>query len=211
MATARILAIDTTTEFGSLALVGSGEVIEEVLLHSTDGFGHVLYPQLERLLAKHGWKVGEIDCFAGASGPGSFTGIRVGLAAVKGLAEALGKPAVAVSNLQAVAWFGRAPLRAVLLDARRGEIYGAVYSAALEVVLPEVVTNISVWLGLLPEGELELLSTDLAPYRAALAGTRFARASMTQAPRALAGAVGRIAASRLAAGLATDPANIDAN
>ncbi len=71
-----------------------------------------------------------VDCFAAASGPGSFTGVRVGLACVKGLAEALGKPAVAVSNLRAIASFGTAPWRAVVLDARRGEIYGAVYDAA---------------------------------------------------------------------------------
>ena len=68
----------------------------------------------------------EIDCFAAASGPGSFTGVRVGLAAVKGLAEALGKPAVGISNLRALSLFGKAALRAVVLDARRGEVYGAV-------------------------------------------------------------------------------------
>jgi tRNA threonylcarbamoyladenosine biosynthesis protein TsaB len=209
--TARLLAIDTTTEFGSLALVSGGEVLEVLLLHSSDGFGHVLYPNLERLLARHDWKLGEIDGFAGASGPGSFTGIRVGLAAVKGLAEAAGKRAVAVSNLQALAHHGSAALRATLLDARRGEIYGAVYSAALEPVLPEVVTKFPAWLASLPEGDLEFVSTDLTPFRPALAGTRFEHARATQAPRALAGAVGLIAARRFAAGLALDPAEIDAN
>lgn len=207
----RILAIDTTTEFGSLALVQAGALIEEVPLHSTEGFGHVVFSQVEALLARHAWKPAEIDCFAAAAGPGSFTGVRVCVAAVKGLGEALGKPVVAVSNLQAAAWHGSAPLRAVVLDARRGEVYGAVYSASLELVSPEIVAKFSTWLATLPEGELEFLSTDLSPFRHALEGTRFARAPLREVPRALAGAVGRIAAARLPAGLAVNPAAIDAN
>jgi tRNA threonylcarbamoyladenosine biosynthesis protein TsaB len=207
----RILSLDTTTEFGSLALVEAGRVLEEVLLHCEGGFGHVLWDHLERLLARPGWTTAGVDCFAAASGPGSFTGVRVGLAAVKGLAEAHGKPVVAVSNLAAVAWHGTASRRAVVLDARRGEVYGAVYSASLEIIAPEVVSKFPEWLASLPEGDLELLSTDFSPFRAALAGTRFERLSLHQAPRALAGAVGAIAADRLAAGLAQDSAAIDAN
>jgi tRNA threonylcarbamoyladenosine biosynthesis protein TsaB len=207
----RILAIDTTTEFGSLALLEAGRVLEEVLLHSAAGFSHLLWEHLERLLARHNWTSAEVDCFAAAAGPGSFTGVRVCLAAAKGLAEAHTKPVVAVSNLAAMAWFGAAPLRAVVVDARRGEIYGAVYNAALELVTPEVVTGFPEWLKSLPDGELEFLSTDVAPFRAALASTRFARLPLREVPRALAGAVGQIAAARLRAGRAQDPAAIDAN
>lgn len=209
--TPRILSIDTTTEFGSLALVDGGEVVEELPLHSSDGFGHVLYTHLERLLAKHGWKAKELDCLAATSGPGSFTGVRVGLAAVKGLGEALGKPVVGVSNLQAIAWFGRAPLRATVLDARRGEVYGAVYSSSLDLVCPEMVTKFAAWLATLPEGQLEFLSTDFSPFRHALPGTRFEGATVREVPRALAAAVGKIAASQFEQGGASDPADIDAN
>ena len=92
-----ILAIDTTHEFGSIALFDRGEVLEEVCLHAPDGFGHVLYGDLTALLARHGLRVQDIDCFAAASGPGSFTGVRVGLACVKGLAEAVGKPVAQVA------------------------------------------------------------------------------------------------------------------
>ncbi len=176
-----------------------------------DGFGKVLFGHLEALLARSGWKLGEIDCFAAAAGPGSFTGVRIGLAAVKGLAEALARPVAAVSNLQALAWFGNAPLRAAILDARRGQIYGAVYDAALALVSPEVVAHLPQWLAALPEGELEFISTDFAPFRGALAGTRFENAAVCEAPRGLAGAIGRIAAARLEAGSAQDPAAIDAN
>ena len=79
-----ILAIDTTHEFGSIALFDRGEILEEELLHAPDGFGHILYGNLLAVLERHGLRVQDIDCFAAASGPGSFTGVRVGLACVKG-------------------------------------------------------------------------------------------------------------------------------
>jgi tRNA threonylcarbamoyladenosine biosynthesis protein TsaB len=208
---ARILALDTTTEFGSLALLAGDGVVDELLLHSSEGFGHVLYEHLARLLERNAWELREVDCFAAAAGPGSFTGVRVGLAAVKGLAEATGKPVVAVSNLAAIASCGVGPRRATLLDARRGEIYGAVYNAALEIVSPEIVTTFPHWLETLPQGQLEFLSTDFAPFRAALIGTRFEGLPVREVPRALAAAIGRIAAAQFAAGLARDPAEIDAN
>ncbi len=207
----RILALDTTTEFGSIALIEDDGVAVEVLLHARDGFGQVLFGHLEALLERHGWRLAEVDCFATAAGPGSFTGVRIGLAAVKGLAEALAKPVVAVSNLQALSWFGGAPLRAAVLDARRGQVYGAVYDAALRLVAPETVAHLPQWLATLPEGELEFIATDFAPFRGALAGTRFEGAHVVEAPRALAGAIGRIAVARLRSGEAQDPAAIDAN
>lgn len=209
--TSRIVAIDTTFESGSLALIENGSVLDEVSVLSAEGFGHVLFPQLERLLSRHGWSPAAVDCYAAAAGPGSFTGVRVGLAAIKGLGEALGKPVVAVSNLQAVAWHGTALLRAAVSDARRGEVYAAVYSASLELVSPERVLGFSTWLDTLPETGVEFLSTDFSAFAAALAQSRFRDAPRTTVPRALAGAVGRIAADRLAAGLAISPAGVDAN
>ena len=206
-----ILSVDTTHEFGSLALTSDGETVEEVLLHSKEGFGHILYGHLAALLARHELEAGDIACFAAASGPGSFTGVRIGLACVKGLAEAMGRPAVAVSNLEALATFGSAPLRAVVLDARRGEIYGAVYADDGEVVLPETVMKFQDWLETLPRGDLEFISTDFTPFFPALAGTRWEKARATTAPRALAAAIGRVAERRLKDGLAADPAEIDAN
>jgi tRNA threonylcarbamoyladenosine biosynthesis protein TsaB len=208
--TPTILAVDTTHEFGSLALERAGRD-DEVLLHSPSGFGHVLYGHLQRLLERNGVAAAEVDCWAAASGPGSFTGVRIGLACVKGLAEALGKPVAAVSNLEAMAGFGTAALRAAVLDARRGEVYGAVYHASGEVVVPECVARFPDWLALLPEGDLEFVATDFAPFRPALAGTRFESANVVTAPRALAAAVARIAASRMAAGNVSARAAVDAN
>ena len=206
-----ILAVDTTHEFGSLALLEGTEVVEEVLLHAPEGFGQVLFGRLAELLDRRGRAIQEIDCFAAASGPGSFTGVRIGLACVKGLAEATGKLVAAVSNLEALATFGTGSLRAVVMDARRGEVYGAVYNQRGEAILPETVMPFTAWLRSLPEGEIEFVSTDFSPFAAALAGTRFERAGIATAPRALASAVGRIACLRLRAGRAADPAAIDAN
>jgi tRNA threonylcarbamoyladenosine biosynthesis protein TsaB len=198
-----ILAVDASSEYGSLALARGGELIEEVLLHSPDGFAHVLFGRLERLLEGHALRPGDIDCWAAAHGPGSFTGIRVALSAVKGLAEACGRPVVAVSNLEAVAWFGTMPVRAALLDARRGEVYGAIYDAALRPLGPETVLPLPAWIETVP-AEAEILSTD--PSQFPLEGRR-----ATTVPRAQARAVAAVAHQRYCAGQAQDPAAIDAN
>ncbi|MGD0618098.1 MAG: tRNA (adenosine(37)-N6)-threonylcarbamoyltransferase complex dimerization subunit type 1 TsaB [Bryobacteraceae bacterium] len=205
-----ILAIDTTSEFGSLALVDAGGVVGEMPMHSPDGFSHLLYGYLTSFLDDHRLTLADITGFVSAAGPGSFTGVRVGLAAVKGLAEATGKPAIAVSNLQALSAFGELPLRAVLLDARRGDIFGAVYSSSLEVVQPEVVIKFETWLESLP-GEVEFISTEMDRFEASFAETRFAAASRSNAPRILAGAIAKIAWQRLQQGETGDPALLDAN
>jgi tRNA threonylcarbamoyladenosine biosynthesis protein TsaB len=202
-----ILSIDTTSEFGSIALTDGDRVLEEVLLHSPDGFGQILFPQIERLLARRGVAVNQMDCFAAASGPGSFTGVRIGLAASKGLAEAIAKPMVAVSNLRILASFGTARLRAVVSDARRGEVYGAVYDDALEVVIAEAVMKFPAWLRTLPAAGFEFVSTDFEPFRSFVDPA----IPVVAAPRALAAAIGRIAWHEFQAGRARDPAEIDAN
>src|SRR5258706_12241556 len=135
----RLLAIDTTSEHGSLALLDGPHPVEQVVLHSPEGFGHVLFGEISALLDRHHWTLSEVECFASASGPGSFTGVRVGLTAVKGLAEAKGRKVVAVSNLEALASFGRDVLRAPVIDARRGEVFGAAYDTASRCVCREVV------------------------------------------------------------------------
>jgi tRNA threonylcarbamoyladenosine biosynthesis protein TsaB len=202
-----VLAIDTTGEVGSIALVGERGLIEEVTLDSPDGFAHVLFDDIGRLLERHGLKLSQIDAFASASGPGSFTGVRVGLTAVKGLAEATGRKVVAVSNLQALAWYGSGPVRAVVLDARRGEVYGGVYDAALQLLHEEVVAQLPVWLASLPHGELEIVTQGFV----GATGSAFGHHRVVQAPRALAGSIGRIAFDRLLTGEVLDPAQVDAN
>ncbi|MFL6464982.1 MAG: tRNA (adenosine(37)-N6)-threonylcarbamoyltransferase complex dimerization subunit type 1 TsaB, partial [Bryobacteraceae bacterium] len=126
-----ILALDLTSEYGSLAIRRNRRTLLEQSIHSPDGFAHLVFSAIDEILSRAGINLAEIHCFASASGPGAFTGVRVGLSAVKGLAEALGKRAIGVSNLRALASFGSSPLRAVVLDARRGDVFTSVYDADL--------------------------------------------------------------------------------
>lgn len=123
-----LLATDTSGKHGSIALAECGlrgecRVLEVVPL--TGGtFSAQLVPQIAALLAKHHFTKHDIGAFAVASGPGSFTGLRVGLAAIKALAEVLQKPIAAVSRLEAVAESSHSRGRTVAaLDAGRNEVY----------------------------------------------------------------------------------------
>jgi tRNA threonylcarbamoyladenosine biosynthesis protein TsaB len=198
-----ILAFDTSSEFASLALVRGSEILDDVLLHSPDGFAHLLFGEVDRLLKRNGVAITDIACFAAGSGPGSFTGIRVALSAAKGLAEACGKPVAAVSNLQALAWHGSTNRRAPLLDARRGEVYGALYDGALQLVMPETVAPFAAWLPTLP-ADVEFVCVDPSPFPVP-------QDRATIAPRGMARAIAAVAFDRLAAGDVMDPAAVDAN
>ena len=184
-----ILAVDTTVEHGSLALARGDETVEEMAISAPTGFGQVVYGCIRDLLERNHVALGDISCFAAASGPGTFTGVRVGLACVKGLAEAMGKPAAAVSNLEALARFGRAPLRAAILDARRGDIYAAVYDQAGRAVLPETVVKPAEWVASLPPG-VEFVAMDWTGLDSLPESPR------VTAPRELAAMVARIAMTR---------------
>ncbi len=132
-----LLVTDTSGKNGSVALASAEgpsavEVIESVPL--TGGtFSAQLVPQIAGLLSKHGFSKAELDVFVVISGPGSFTGLRVGLAAIKGLAEILQKPIVPVSLLEVVAVAARTQGKVVaVLDAGRGEVYAGEYEVAGE-------------------------------------------------------------------------------
>ncbi len=132
-----LLAVDTSGKDGSLALVrvapdqseiDLAEDVLEVVQLAGGAFSAQLVPQIAALLAKHGYSKTDLGAFAVASGPGSFTGLRVGLAAIKALAEVLEKPIAAVSLLEAVAASSVAddkePERVfAVLDAGRGDMY----------------------------------------------------------------------------------------
>ncbi|MBZ5573608.1 MAG: tRNA (adenosine(37)-N6)-threonylcarbamoyltransferase complex dimerization subunit type 1 TsaB [Acidobacteriia bacterium] len=131
-----LLAADTSGKNGSIALAQCGpgdecKIIEVVPL-AGGTFSAQLVPQIAALLGNHGFSKSDISAFAVASGPGSFTGLRVGLAAIKALAEVLGKPIAAVSLLEAVAAAATAEGKVLAaLDAGRGEIYVGEYQANL--------------------------------------------------------------------------------
>lgn len=127
-----ILAADTSGKHGSIALAqcGPGTDCSMVDLVPLAGgtFSAQLVPQIAALLSKHGFSKDQIDGFAVASGPGSFTGLRVGLAAIKGMAEALQKPIAAVSLLEALAVRSGVEGKVLaVLDAGRNEVYAGEY------------------------------------------------------------------------------------
>ncbi len=207
----KILALATTSQFGSLALRVDGETIAGQTVHSQDGYGHLIFPAIQALLNVAGVRFAEIDCFAAAKGPGSFTGVRVTLAAAKGLAEAMGKPATGISNLRALSSFGNLPLRAAIADARRGDVYCGVYSSDLKLVRPESVERFSAWLATLDSPvEDFIFETGTGYLRSVLAETRFETASVVEAPPHLAAAVALCAELDGPAGW-TDPAALDAS
>jgi len=134
-----LLAVDTSGKNGSLALarVSSGrsevDILETVQL-AGGTFSAQLVPQIAALLEKRGHSKRDLGAFAVVSGPGSFTGLRVGLAAIKGLTEALEKPIVAISLLEAVACASRSCDRVLaVLDAGRGDVYAGDYELAPQV------------------------------------------------------------------------------
>ena len=209
-----ILAIDTTSEFGSLALADGPNVVEVVPLHSREGFGHLIFQEIVALLDRHNLKLADLEGYAAASGPGSFTGVRIGLTAAKGLAEAHGKRVVPVSNLLALAYgVGQAflPVRAAVINASRGELYGAAYDADLRPVVEEVVTTWPRFLYLLSDREAAFATTDPGFVQAGVAGTRFESAPVVTVPPALAGPVAALAARAFAEGRALLPEEVDAN
>ncbi len=138
-----LLAIDTSGRDGSLALArvvtGRSEIeVLEVVSLSGGTFSAQLVPQVAGLLEVHGFRKSDLAGFAVVSGPGSFTGLRVGLAAIKALAEVLGKPIAAVSRLEAVARASadRSHSRVMAaLDAGRGDIYAGDYQLKPEVAM----------------------------------------------------------------------------
>ncbi len=127
-----LLAADTSGKHGTIALARCGpeagcDVVETAPLEGGT-FSAQLVPQIAALLAKHGFSKTDIGGFAVVAGPGSFTGVRVGLAAIKALAEVLQKPIAAVSLLEALAVSGRSTGRAMaVIDAGRDEVYAGEY------------------------------------------------------------------------------------
>ena len=125
-----VLALDTTSRSGSVAIVQDDAVRVEIVGNLVITHGQRLPLELERALDEADTPLGAIDLFAVVSGPGSFTGLRVGIATIQGLAMAEQKKVVAVSALEALA---RAAVNAhqpigVWMDAQRGEVFAALYS-----------------------------------------------------------------------------------
>jgi tRNA threonylcarbamoyladenosine biosynthesis protein TsaB len=216
---------------GSAALLRDTEVIAEVSGYEEVPYSSRLFRDVAVLQDRAGFRMNEIDVFAVAAGPGSFTGLRVGLTAVKAWAEVHGKPIAAISGLEAIASEyldveavkkpGAFPgYLAPFLDGRRGQIFGAIYrriagnGAALALDSDESILSVDEFLQLVkerPAGLVQLVS----PTPEVLPGDRIreflAEAQTVPVSAALAPAIGRLGFERAKRGELIDALRLDAN
>lgn len=125
----KILAIDTSAAAASCAVCEDGVVLGESYVSRKLTHSQTILPMAEDLLKNCRLSMGEVDGFAVAAGPGSFTGLRIGISAVKALAFAEKKPAAGVSTLQALAYnlLGTSGIICAAMDARCGQVYSGVF------------------------------------------------------------------------------------
>ena len=130
----KVLGIDTSTPIGSVALIDGDNLVAEHTLNIVQAHSSRLMPAIDTVLKWGDIIVDDLDGCAVGIGPGSFTGIRIGVATIKSLCYALDKPIVGVSTLEAIAYNLRWTNGIIcpLLDARRSEVYGAVFEAGPE-------------------------------------------------------------------------------
>ncbi len=142
-----ILGIETSTKTGSVAVISDDGVIAQYSLNIKVTHSERLMSTVDRVLKDTGLAIADFGGFAVAIGPGSFTGLRIGLSTVKGLALATGKPVAAVPTLQALAWnlpYAAYPV-CPMLDARKNEVYAALYTfdgTAFAQLIPETTIPI---------------------------------------------------------------------
>ena len=125
------LAFESSAKAASAAVMRDGELLGQYFQNSGLTHSRTLLPMAEDLIKNLGLTLGDMDLFAVSRGPGSFTGIRIGVATVKGIAWALEKPVCGVSTLEAMARLGvcagEGALVCCAMDARRGEVYNALF------------------------------------------------------------------------------------
>ena len=150
----RVLAVDTTSPRGSVAVAGPEGVLAEARLVATEGHSRWLLPAVEALLGGLGLAASALDLFAVTTGPGSFTGLRVGLGSVQGLSLASGRPCVGLPTLDVLAFAaaGSSGTIVALVDAFRGEVYSGVYDAIGSLRRPHGVSPLAAVLPGLPHG-----------------------------------------------------------
>jgi len=221
-----VLALDTTSRPGSVALLRDGVLLAERAGEPSRPPGQRLPGDIAALLQELALKVADIDLYAVTAGPGSFTGIRVGIATIQGLALANARKVVSVSALEALAFRGPASnvdRVAAWIDAQRGEVFAALYAAAhagggapdpatgLVEVVPPVVGRpgevLEAWRdrGGLAKTPLLFTGDGATAYRSLIEQALGADARIMDPPACLSSVVGEIATARAACGGALSP------
>lgn len=124
-----IVAIDTSGPAASCAVMKDGAVVQLTVMNHGLTHSETIMPALEQAMRAAGLSCAEVDVFAAVAGPGSFTGVRIGVCAVKGLAHAWDRPCARVDALEALSmnFYGFDGLACPILDARRGQVYCAAF------------------------------------------------------------------------------------
>lgn len=182
----RLLALDTSLAACSVAVLDGGAV--RARCHDVIGRGHAerLMPMLAEVLAVAGVGVEDMDRLAVTTGPGTFTGIRVGLAAARGLALATGKPLIGVTTFEALVAAQAEPDAAgrpalVAIDAGRGDVYVQVFDSARVPLAPPAIVAASDIPALLPAGPIWLIGPAAESVKAA-AGAHVADLALAPVP-----------------------------
>ncbi len=204
----RVLGIDTATLACSAAVVAGGEILAEYTLLVKKTHSERLLPLVAKLLADVGLSVADLDGVAVAAGPGSFTGVRIGVATARALGQALKLPLIGVSTLEALAsQAGCFPgLVSPILDARRGQIYNALFQAGKkrERACPDRVLDLGELLEELEQRSEQVLflGDGVTPHRKAIVAALGERACFPPAEGLFnrAAAVARLGQAELAAG-----------
>jgi len=202
----RIVAVDTTTPAGSVALVEDGAARAEVRVVAADRHSRWLVRAVELVVEGPGLGPCDVDAWAVATGPGAFTGLRVGLSTVQGLALASSRPCVGVSSLDALATLARGSAATIvaLVDAFRDEVYSGVYDGAGRPAWPCRVGPLDAVLESLA-GPVAFVGNGAERFRGRIEG-RIPEASFPAHDPWLAVAIARLAATKLASGDSADPA-----
>jgi tRNA threonylcarbamoyladenosine biosynthesis protein TsaB len=205
---AAVLALDTSSDRESVAVVREDLVLGEVRLRAPDGHSRRLLPAVDFLLSSLGLAPGELLGFAVTQGPGSFTGLRVGLSTVQGLALAAGAPCLGLCTLDVMAAgvAGQAEWVAPMMDAYRGQVFGALYDGQGRLVSERAAEDPRAFLARLPEGTL-IVGDGAARYADVLSEIR-PRARVAAGDLFLAATLGRLAAPLLAAGRGVPPGEL---
>ncbi len=142
----KILAVDTSSFPASVAILENNIILGESVIRNQKKHSQNLMYMTERLFNDLGMDISEIDAFAVTVGPGSFTGLRIGISSVRAFAQAMNKPVIAVNTLEALAYNCACSDKTVvpMLDARRDEVFTAAYEfcegAVKEITAPCVMT-----------------------------------------------------------------------
>jgi len=149
-----ILAVDTTTTNGSVAVARAGAVLGQRAVDSGRSYSVVLLPAVMTLLAELALEIRDFDAYAVTTGPGSFTGLRIGISTIQGLSLASGRPCLGVSalDLHASRIVGESHVLVALMNAYRDEVYAGVYDAGGVASAPPAVQGIEAILARVPAG-----------------------------------------------------------